>query len=88
MPNVTIYTTATCPYCRRAKALLRKKNLAFEEIAVDDDPQARREMTARAHGRKTVPQIFFDGLHIGDCDALHELDRTGKLDELLAGIAR
>lgn len=88
MPDITIYTTATCPYCRRAKALLRKKNLAFKEIAVDGDPQARQEMTARAHGRKTVPQIFFDGLHVGDSDELHELDRTGKLDDLLAGLAR
>jgi glutaredoxin 3 len=87
MPDVTIYTTATCPYCLRAKALLHKKNLAFAEIAVDGDPQARQEMTARAHGRKTVPQIFFDGFHVGDCDELLELDRNGKLDEILAGFA-
>jgi glutaredoxin 3 len=88
MPDVTIYTTAKCPYCRRAKALLRAKNLAFAEIAVDGDPEARREMTARAHGRKTVPQIFFNGVHIGDCDDLHELDRRGKLEQLLAGLPR
>ena len=84
MPRVTIYTTATCPYCRRAKQLLRKKNLAFTEIAVDGDPQARWEMSAKAGGRWTVPQIFFDHTHIGDCDDLHELERNGKLDELLA----
>jgi len=88
MPAVTIYTTAICPYCLRAKALLRKKNLAFAEIAVDGDPVARQEMAARANGRKTVPQIFFDNIHIGDCDELHELDRNGKLDKLLAGFAR
>jgi len=88
MPDVTIYTTASCPYCLRAKALLREKNVAFAEIAVDNDPEARREMTARAHGRKTVPQIFFDGVHIGDCDELHELDRDGKVAKLLAGPAR
>ena len=88
MPKITIYTTAGCPYCLRAKALLREKNLAFAEIAVDGDPEARREMTARAHGRKTVPHIFFDGIHIGDCDELHELDRNGKLDKLVSGPAR
>jgi glutaredoxin 3 len=85
MPHITIYTTATCPYCRRAKELLRKKKLTFTEIPVDGDPQARHEMSAKAHGRKTVPQIFFDDNHIGDCDELRELDRRGKLDELLAG---
>jgi glutaredoxin 3 len=88
MPDVTIYTTASCPYCIRAKALLRKKNVSFREIALDDDPEARREMTAQAHGRRTVPQIFFNGVHIGDSDELHELDRTGALDKLVAGLAR
>jgi glutaredoxin 3 len=67
---------------------LRKKKLAFTEIAVDGDTEARREMTARAHGRMTVPQIFFDDNHIGDCDELHELARNGKLDLLLAGAAQ
>ena len=85
MPQITVYTTAACPYCRRAKNLLRKKNLAFTEIAVDGDPRTRREMTARAHGRMSVPQIFFDDIHIGDCDELHELARGGKLDRLLEG---
>ena len=88
MPDVTIYTTASCPYCLRAKALLREKNLAFKEIAVDGNPEARREMMLRAQGRKTVPQIFFDGVHVGDCDELHELDRDGRLDKLLAGYIR
>ncbi|MGH6842951.1 MAG: glutaredoxin 3 [Methylocella sp.] len=85
MPHITVYTTATCPYCLRAKDLLRKKNLAFTEIAVDDDLWARRNMMERAYGRMTVPQIFFDDIHIGDCDELHELDRDGRLDKLLAG---
>lgn len=85
MPQITVYTTAACPYCRRAKDLLRKKNLAFTEIPVDDDPRTRWDMTARAHGRASVPQIFFDDIHIGDCDELYELDREGKLDELLDG---
>ena len=85
MPQITVYTTAACPYCRRAKDLLRKKNLAFTEIAVDGDPRTRGDMTARARGRMSVPQIFFDDIYIGDCDELHELDRDGKLDELLDG---
>jgi glutaredoxin 3 len=85
MPQITIYTTATCPYCLRAKDLLRKKKLAFTEIAVDGDAGARQEMTTRARGYRTVPQIFFDNIHIGDSDELHELARNGKLDLLLAG---
>jgi glutaredoxin 3 len=68
--------------------LFRKKNLAFTEIAVDGDPRSRTDMTARARGRMTVPQIFFDDIHIGDCDELHELDRDGRLDELLDGAAQ
>ena len=87
MSQITIYTTATCPYCRRAKELLRKKNLAFTEIAVDGDAKARHVMSIKANGRTTVPQIFLGRTHIGDCDELHELDRNGKLDELLAGAA-
>jgi len=85
MPQITVYTKAACPYCRRAKDLLRKKNLAFTEIAVDADPRTGTDMRARARGRMSVPQIFFDDIHIGDCDELHELDRDGKLDELLDG---
>lgn len=85
MPQITIYTTAACPYCHRAKDLLRKKNLPFTEIAVDGDQRTRWDMTARAHGRMSVPQIFFDDIHIGDCDELHELARDGTLDKLLAG---
>jgi glutaredoxin 3 len=88
MPQITIYTTATCPYCHRAKDLLRNKNLAFTEIAVDGDAAARKEMAARAHGRTTVPQIFFDDIHVADCDELHELAHNGKLDLLLSGEAQ
>jgi glutaredoxin 3 len=88
MPQITIYTTATCPYCRRAKELLREKKLAFTEIAVDANAEVRQEMAAKAHGRMTVPQIFFDNMHFGDCDKLHELARNGKLDLILAGAAQ
>ncbi len=88
MPQITIYTTATCPYCRRAKELLRQKNLEFVEIPVDHDPPARMKMMERANGGMTVPQIFFDDMHIGGCDDLHELHYAGKLDLLLADLAR
>lgn len=88
MPLITIYTTATCPYCRRAKELLNKKNLEFVEIAVDGNPEARMKMMERSNGRMTVPQIFFDEMHIGGCDDLYELHYDGKLDLLLADLAR
>ena len=81
---VTIYTTMFCPYCVRAKRLLGRKGVAFEEIAVDGDRDRRAEMIARAAGRRTVPQIFIDGRHVGGADELADLERTGKLDALLA----
>ncbi|MBL8781858.1 MAG: glutaredoxin 3 [Alphaproteobacteria bacterium] len=81
--KVVVYTTLLCPYCHRAKALLRKKGVAFTEIDVGMDAEKRAEMTTRAHGRHTVPQIFIDGKHVGGCDDLHDLDDQGKLDLLL-----
>ncbi len=86
--EITIYTTQTCPYCRSAKDLLKKKNLAYEEISVDGDFEARARMTERANGSSTVPQIFFGDTHIGGCDDLYELHYGGKLDLLLADLAR
>jgi glutaredoxin 3 len=83
VPEITIYTTPTCPYCLRAKALLRQRNLAFTEICVATDSKLRREMTERT-GRTSVPQIFFGDAHVGGCDELHELHDEGKLDQLLA----
>lgn len=83
MANVTIYSSDWCPYCMRAKALLRKKNVAFEEIVVDGHADLRAEMTVRA-GRSSVPQIWINGEHIGGCDDLHALERSGQLDVLLA----
>lgn len=71
-----------------AKELLRKRNLAYEEISVDGDFEARAEMTKRAHGQSTVPQIFFGDVHIGGCDELYELQASGKLDTLLTDLAR
>jgi glutaredoxin 3 len=84
MPHIVIYTTGTCPYCHRAKALLSSKQAAFEEIRVDSDPQKRQEMIARANGAATVPQIFIGDRHIGGCDDLYALGE-GRLDALLAG---
>ncbi|NMD08900.1 MAG: glutaredoxin 3 [Phyllobacteriaceae bacterium] len=83
MPDVTIYTTPSCPYCHMAKGLLRKKNVAFTEIDVSSDSSLRQAMTQKAHGRRTVPQIFIGSTHVGGCDDLHELDAAGKLDPLL-----
>ena len=84
MSNVTIYTKHTCPYCFAAKAMLKEKNVAYIEYEISDDPDRRSEMIARAN-RKTVPQIFIDGHHVGGYDDLAALDAAGKLDALLAG---
>jgi glutaredoxin 3 len=83
MANITIYTTLLCPYCHRAKALLRKKGANFIEIDVGMDAAKRAEMTVKAQGRHTVPQIFIDGAHVGGSDDLHALDAEGKLDPML-----
>jgi glutaredoxin 3 len=84
MPPVTIYTTQLCPYCMRAKMLLTRKSVAFEEIDVASDRALRAEMEERS-GRTTVPQIWIGERHIGGSDELHALDREGALDPLLAG---
>lgn len=82
--KVEIYTWRTCPYCIRAKSLLKKKNVEFTEYAIDGDSKARDLMSTRAEGRRSVPQIFIDDQHIGGCDDLYELDAQGRLDSLLA----
>ncbi|MCD7061245.1 glutaredoxin 3 [Pelagibacterium xiamenense] len=86
MNKVEIYTTPTCPYCHAAKALLAKKGVSFEERTVID-PALREAMTQRAHGRRTVPQIFVGETHVGGYDDLAALERQGKLDPLIAGTA-
>ncbi len=83
MSKVTIYTTKFCPYCVMAKRLLTKKGVAFDEIDVGRKPELRAEMTEKAGGRSTVPQIWIGDAHIGGFDDLYELDSTGSLDELL-----
>lgn len=84
MPPVTIYTTAWCPYCTAAKTLLREKGVAFAEIDVEKTPGSRSAMTQRAGGRTSVPQVFIGETHVGGCDDLYALDRSGKLDPLLS----
>ena len=84
MPKVEIYTKPFCSYCFRAKRLLEAKGIDFEEHAVSYGAPERQEMIQRSGGRTTVPQIFIDGRHVGGCDELMELDRGGKLDEMLA----
>lgn len=83
MPKIEVFTTTYCPYCVRAKDLLKRKGAAFEEIDVTDDTAAREALIERAEGRRTVPQIFIDGKLIGGFDDLSALDRAGGLDPLL-----
>jgi len=83
MSKVRIYTTPICPYCVRAKSLLKKKGADVEEIDVFMNCDARAEMEAKAEGRRTVPQIFIGETHVGGCDDLYELERAGELDPLL-----
>jgi len=83
MSKVKIYTTPICPYCVRAKSLLRKKGADVEEIDVFMDHDARVEMESMANGRRSVPQIFIGQTHVGGCDDLYALERAGELDPLL-----
>ena len=86
MQHVTIYTKPLCPYCWRAKALLKKKGAEFEEIDVLMDTEALQTMLERSGGRHTVPQIFVGDTHVGGSDELAELEHDGRLDELLSGV--
>lgn len=85
MKTVEIYTTPLCGFCHAAKRLLTKKGVAYDETDVSTDPALRAKMMERAGGRRTVPQIFIGGVHVGGCDDLHALDADGKLDPMLAG---
>ncbi|MGH8433563.1 MAG: glutaredoxin 3 [Pseudomonas sp.] len=82
MPSVVVYSSNWCPYCTRAKQLLAKKGVDFEEINVDGQPDVRAEMTRKARAT-SVPQIWIGGTHVGGCDDLYALERAGKLDALL-----
>ena len=83
MAKVVIYTTTICPYCVRAKMLLQRKGVPYEEVDVSGDHDARQALTARTRQR-TVPQIFINDEHIGGCDDLFALERAGQLDAKLA----
>jgi len=82
---VEIYTRPGCSYCSAARALLRRKQVAFTEFDAGKNPDFRQEMLARANGGTTFPQIFIDGFHVGGCDELYALDDSGRLDALLNG---
>lgn len=86
MPKVTIYSTDTCPFCVRAKMLLDKKGVQYNEINLTQQPELREEMVLRASGRRTVPQIFIGEKHVGGCDDLYELELEGALDPLLNAV--
>ena len=85
MARVEIYTKWGCPYCSRAKSLLSDKGVEYEETDIGGQAGKRQEMIERSGGRFTVPQIFIDGRHVGGCDDLVALERSGRLDPMLAG---
>ncbi|MCC6720194.1 MAG: glutaredoxin 3 [Acetobacteraceae bacterium] len=87
MTEIDIYTQDWCGYCARAKQLLQRKGASYREINAPNGTPERAEAVARSGGRTTVPQIFIDGQHVGGCDELVALERTGRLDALLAGAA-
>jgi glutaredoxin 3 len=84
MKPVKIYTTSWCPYCVRAKRLLDKKGVAYQEVDVEGDDETRARLVQQT-GRRTVPQIFIGEHHVGGSDDLHDLEAQGKLDALLTG---
>jgi glutaredoxin 3 len=83
MKKIEIYTTNYCPFCVKAKSLLNKKKIKFSEIDVSNDEALREKMSAMANGARSVPQIFADNIHIGDCDKIHKLEQEKNLDKLL-----
>ena len=83
MAKVEIYTKTFCGFCVRARHLLESKGVKFDEYVIDGGGPKREEMIERANGRTTVPQIFIDGRHVGGCNDLYDLEREGKLNELL-----
>lgn len=82
-PDITIYSTAVCPYCVAAKNLLKAKGLGWNEVRIDTDPVQRDAMLEKSGGRRTMPQIFINGTHVGGFDDLAAADRSGRLAEIL-----
>ena len=83
MKKVKIYTTPYCPFCVRIRDLMKKKQTSFQEIDLSNNPEKFEEMLAKTNGARTVPQMFVNDTHIGDCDYVHELDNNGELDKIL-----
>lgn len=83
MKKIEIYTTNYCPFCVKAKLLLNKKKIKFFEIDISNDEALRDKMSLMSNGARSVPQIFADNVHIGDCDKIHKLDQEKKLNKLL-----
>jgi glutaredoxin 3 len=83
MKKIEIYTTNHCPFCVKAKSLLNKKKIKFSEINVSNDEVLREKMSTMSNGARSVPQIFANNVHIGDCDKIHKLEQEKKLDKLL-----
>ena len=83
MKKIEIYTTNYCPFCVKAKSLFNKKKIKFFEIDISNDEALRNKMSLMSSGARSVPQIFADNVHIGDCDKIHKLDQEKKLDKLL-----
>jgi glutaredoxin 3 len=83
MKKIEIYTTNFCPFCIKAKLLLKKKKIKFSEVDVSNNETLREKMSAMSNGARSVPQIFSDNVHIGDCEKIHKLDQEKKLDKLL-----
>ena len=84
MAKIEVYSGDYCPYCMRAKALLKQKNLDFIEYNVQTEPERRQEMAVRAPGVRTIPQIFINDRHVGGCDDLYALERKGEIESWLA----
>jgi glutaredoxin 3 len=83
MKKIVIYTTNHCPFCVKAKLLLNKKKIKFSEIDVSNNETLRENMSTMSNGARSVPQIFSDNVHIGDCEKIYKLDQEKKLDKLL-----
>ena len=83
MPTVVMYSTGFCPYCVRARMLLERKGVIYNDIRVDLEPALRAEMIQRSSGRTSVPQIFIGDFHVGGCDDMYALEQQGRLDPLL-----
>ena len=85
--KIEVYSGDYCPYCVRAKSLLKQRDLEFIEYNVQQDPEKRVEMNTRSNGGRSIPQIFINDKHVGGCDDLYALDKKGKLDDWLVVIA-